>query len=64
MLQDDDYQVQLAGVAALGKIGGGMAKRALQRCIQEGDAGLEDAAQAALEEIDFLDDPVAFTSDI
>ena len=64
LLQDDDYQVQLAGVAALGKIGGGMAKRALQRCIKEGDAALEDAAQAALEEIDFLDDPVAFTSDI
>ena len=64
LLQDDDYQVQLAGVAALGKIGGGMAKRALQRCIQEGDAALEDAAQSALEEIDFLDDPVTFTSDI
>ena len=64
LLQDDDYQVQIAGVAALGKIGGGMAKRALQRCIKEGDAALEDAARAALEEIEFLDDPAAFTSGV
>jgi len=62
LLQDDDYQVQLAGINALGKIGGPLAKRALLRCIKEGDASLEGEARAALETIEFLEDPMAFRS--
>ena len=62
LLQDDDYQVQLAGIGALGKIGGTLAKRALLRCIKEGDASLEEASRAALEDIEFLEDPMAFPS--
>ena len=53
LLQDEDYQVQLAGLTALGKIGGSLAKRALLRCIKEGDAALEEAARAALENVEF-----------
>ncbi|MFQ6027675.1 MAG: HEAT repeat domain-containing protein [Dehalococcoidia bacterium] len=64
LLQDDDYQVQIAGLSALGKIGGPLAKRALIRCIKEGDAALEEVARSALENVEFLDDPMAFTSDI
>ena len=64
LIQDDDYQVQLAGLNALGKIGGPLAKRALLRCIKEGDAVLEEAARSALENVEFLEDPMAFTSDI
>lgn len=63
LLQDEDYQVQMAGLTALGKIGGTLAKRALLRCIKEGDAALEEAARAALENVEFLDDPMSFASD-
>ncbi len=64
LLQDDDYQVQLAGLNALGKIGGALAKRALLHCIKEGDAFLEEAARNALESVEFLEDPLAFSSEI
>lgn len=63
LLQDDDYQVQMAGLNALGKIGGPLAKRALLRCIKDGDAILEEAARMALDNIEFLEDPMAFTSE-
>ena len=64
LLQDDDYQVQIAGLTALGKIGGSLARRALLQCIKEGDAALEDAARSALEDVEFLEDPVAFSPEI
>ena len=64
LLEDDDYQVQLAGISALGKIGGSLAKRALTICVREGDAALEDAAKAELENIEFMEDPMSFASDI
>ena len=62
LLQDDDYQVQVAGLNALGKIGGSLAKRALLRCVKEGDATLEEAARTALENVEFLEDPMTFSS--
>lgn len=62
LLQDDDHQVQLAGIAALGKIGGGLAKKVLVNCVKEGDAALEDAARAELESIETLEDPLSFSS--
>ena len=62
LLQDEDPQVQLAGIAALGKIGGPLAKSALLNCVREGDAALEDAALASLENLEFLEDPLAFSS--
>ena len=62
LVQEDDYQVQLAGIAALGKIGGPLAKRALLSCIKEGDAALEGAARTALENTEFLEDSMAFPS--
>ena len=62
LLEDDDYQVQIAGISAIGKIGGVVAKRVLMRCIKEGDATLEDAARSALEDVEFLDDPMNYQS--
>ena len=62
LLEDDDYQVQMAGLVAIGKIGGPLAKRALLHCLKEGDAALEDAARAALENVEFLEDPMTFVS--
>jgi len=63
LLQDDDYQVQLAGIKALGQIGGPLAKKILLHCVKEGDAGLEDAARDELQNIEFLEDPMAFNSE-
>ena len=64
LLEDDDYQVQLAGISALGKIGGPLAKKVLVNCVKDGDAVLEEAARIELENIDFMDDPMGFTSQI
>ena len=64
LLQDDDYQVQLAGINALGKIGSPLAKKVLVHCVKEGDAALEDAARAELQNMEFLEDPMAFSSEV
>ena len=63
LLQDDDYQVQLAGINALGRIGSPLAKKVLLHFVKEGDAALEDAARAELQNIEVLEDPMAFSSD-
>ena len=63
LLEDEDFQVQIAALNALGKIGGSLAKRALLRCIEEGDASLEEAARSALENVEFLEDPIAFSAE-
>ena len=63
LLNDDDSLVQLASVRALGSIGGSLAKRALQQCLLMGDDAIEEAAKTALEEIEFDDDPMGFSSE-
>ena len=60
LLQDDDFQVQLAAVGSLGEIGGSVAKRALRRCVKRGEPLLEDAALNALENIKGMEDPLGF----
>ena len=52
LLEDDDREVQMASVLALGKIGGGIATRALRRCLRNGDEALREAAQEALEDLE------------
>ena len=64
LLEDEEFEVQIAALDALGKIGGSLAKRALMRCIEEGDASLEEAARAALENAEFLEDPMAFSAEV
>ena len=64
LLEDDDYQVQMAGVSALGKIGSPLAKKVLMNCVKEGDAALEDAARAELQNIELLEDPMSFSSEV
>ncbi len=63
LLQDEDVQVQLAAVGALGGIGGPLAKRALNRCIKMGDPVLEEASREALQAVDAMEDPLAFKSE-
>ena len=64
LLHDDDAQVQLAAVGALGEIGGSLAKKALARCVKREDPILEDAARNALENIRTMEDPLGFASDL
>jgi hypothetical protein len=63
LIQDDDLQVQLAAIGALGKIGGSLAKRALRHCLKMGDQVLEDAARESLEAIQATEDPLSFRFD-
>ena len=58
LIQDEDVQVQLAAVRALGAVGGPLARQALQRCCKLGDEVLEEAAQHSLSSIQFDDDPL------
>ncbi len=61
LIQDEDVQVQLAAVKAIGATGGPLAKQALQRCLRIGDEALEEAARYALKHTEFDDDPLGFT---
>ena len=63
LLQDDDIHVQLAVIDAFGEIGGGLAKKALKRCLKDGDPALEDASSDALEKIQSLEDPLTFSNE-
>ena len=63
LLHDDDLQVQLAVIGALGEIGDQLAKRALIRCMKGGDPTLEDAAREALDNIKAMEDPLGFNYD-
>ena len=58
LIDDEDPQVQTSAVQALGSIGGPLAKRALLQCLKLGDESLGDVAQAALDAIEFDDDPL------
>jgi HEAT repeat protein len=59
-LNDEDSQVQLAAVNSLGLIGGDLAQRALAQAMQRGDDAIKEAAEQALEAMDFDDDPLGF----
>ena len=60
LLGDEDSQVQLAAVQALGKIGGPLAKKALDLCLESDDEALQEAAGEALADVDFEADPLGF----
>ena len=61
LTQDDDLEVQLSAVRAIGSIGGPMAKKALRRCIKQGDAAIADAAQECLEMVDAIENAFNFS---
>ena len=60
LIKDDDAQVQVSAVHALGAIGGPLAKQALQRCLNLEDETLEEAAQAALDNVELDENPLGF----
>lgn len=61
LLNDEDSLVQIASAQALGVIGGSLAKRALEQCLLTGDDVLEEAAKAALKNLEFDEDPLGLS---
>ena len=60
LLQDDDNQVQVAACASLGNIGGMLSRQILTKFLETCDPELEQIAGLALENTEFLEDPMAF----
>jgi len=60
LLEDEDVEVQEAAVAALGEIGGEGARAALEELREHPEARMREAAAAALEIMDFNEDPLGF----
>ena len=61
LLRDDDLEVRLGAIRALGAIGGSVAKKALANCARSPDEIVREAAQDALEQADSNADPLSFT---
>lgn len=59
LTRDDDAQVRLSAVEALGRIGGNEAKQALQECRDGADDAMSQAAEEALDEMKFWENPFA-----
>ena len=64
LLRDDDLAVQLAAISSLGSVGGALANQALMKCIESGDEAVEEAADEALRQIEFDEDPLSLTFDV
>jgi len=58
LLRDPDLQVRLAVIRSLGALGGALARRALAQCLRSPSPAIREAAQAALEEAEFQEDPL------
>jgi HEAT repeat protein len=58
MTADKDAEVKLAAVWSLGQIGGPESRRVLEICVKMGDEALQDAAQAALSEMDYVEEAI------
>lgn len=58
MVDDNDTEVRLAAIWALGQIGGKPAAEALNQVLQNGDPAMKEAAQEALQEIAFSANPL------
>jgi len=59
MVDDDDTEVRLAAIWALGQIGGKPAAEALNQVLQNGDPAMKEAAQEAMQEIAFSANPLS-----
>ncbi len=57
LTRDDDGQVRLSAIEALGRIGGSEAKQALEECRDGADDVISEAAEEALDEMKFWEDP-------
>jgi HEAT repeat protein len=60
MVADPDLEVRVVAAWALGQIGGPEAQRVLQICLEAGDEALREAAEEALDEIEFMEGSLDF----
>lgn len=60
LIQDEDHQVQISAIRALGFIGGSLAKKAVLECINENNNALHEAAEQALYQMDMENDLMGF----
>ena len=60
LIDDPDREVQEAALWALGQIGGDEARKLLQACSETGDEVICSAAEAALEEMQFMHGELEF----
>ena len=58
LITDDDLQVRLSIISGLGKLGTLSSKELLLGCLEDDDDEIAEAARIALENIDFLEDPL------
>ena len=56
LTDDADPEVQEVALWALGQIGGDKARQILEHCCREGDEAIQAAAEAALDELEFMYD--------
>lgn len=59
LLQDPDLEVRTSAIESLGRIGGERAKEALRQCLDSDNEVISEAAQDALDELKFWEDPFA-----
>ena len=57
--RDEDPQVRLSTLQALGAIGGNVAKKALEACLRSSDDAVKEAAVRALEALEADEDPLS-----
>lgn len=58
LTQDEDTQVQLAAISALGEIGGPLAKQSLLNSIENSNKTVGEAAKGAMANLEFDEDPM------
>ena len=58
LISDEDQQVRLSVIAGMGKMGTLSSKELLLTCLDDEDEEIAEAASIALENIDFLEDPL------
>jgi len=56
---DDDVEVRMAAIQALGKIGNVQAREYLEQCLKNTSIAVREAAQEAIQNIDATDDPLS-----
>ncbi len=59
LIHDGDFETQMSAIESLGKIGGSRAKEALRECLDSDDEAIIEAAQNALDEMKFWENPFA-----
>ena len=64
LLEDEDLQVQPSSIRTLGALGGRLARRALRRCLDSPDDGIQEAAQEALDQLEAEEDPLFVKSQL